>query len=240
MSPMSAAGRAGLRIDWRSGVAFIERSDVRCRRNRLGHRRVVDSLRAESLWPVGYRCRSRQYRARYDATYNCSPRDRRRRFLLGADPVRGEDEARLYYDSQVSAINRIEAICRDERLDADFARIDGFLFAVDDSHRAKLEEEFAACRRINVEVNWADRAHRFRGSIPVRRCTSPTKPGFTRRNILRDLRERSLPVEASFLRTPPMSPTRRLKTASKSPLNRDVKSAPAPPCSPPIHLSMTS
>ena len=33
--------------------------------------------------------------------------------------VRGEDEARIYYDSQVAAVNRIEAICREERLDAE-------------------------------------------------------------------------------------------------------------------------
>src|ERR687893_1753620 len=42
--------------------------------------------------------------------------------------VRGEDEARVYHDSQVAAVNRIEAICRDEAIDADFARIDGFLY----------------------------------------------------------------------------------------------------------------
>jgi glycine/D-amino acid oxidase-like deaminating enzyme len=42
--------------------------------------------------------------------------------------TRGEYEARLYYDSQVAAVNRIEAICRDEAIDADFARVDGFLF----------------------------------------------------------------------------------------------------------------
>src|SRR5690606_24011519 len=41
--------------------------------------------------------------------------------------VRGADEARLYHDSQVAAINRIEAICRDEAIDADFYRVDGFL-----------------------------------------------------------------------------------------------------------------
>src|SRR5205085_8474956 len=36
--------------------------------------------------------------------------------------VRGENEARIYYDSQVAAVNRIEAICRDEGNDADLAR----------------------------------------------------------------------------------------------------------------------
>jgi glycine/D-amino acid oxidase-like deaminating enzyme len=72
--------------------------------------------------------------------------------------VRGEEEARLYHDSQVSAVNRIEAICRDENIDADFARLDGFLFPAEESHRADLEEEYQACRKIGVEVEWADRA----------------------------------------------------------------------------------
>jgi glycine/D-amino acid oxidase-like deaminating enzyme/nitrite reductase/ring-hydroxylating ferredoxin subunit len=72
--------------------------------------------------------------------------------------VRGEDEARLYHDSQVSAVNRIEAICRDEGIDADFRRLDGYLFAAEEEHRAWLEEEYQACRTINVDVEWADRA----------------------------------------------------------------------------------
>ena len=72
--------------------------------------------------------------------------------------VRGEDEARLYYDSQVTAVNRIEAICRDEGIDADFARIDGFLFPALLEDRAALEEEYRACRKIGVDVEWADRA----------------------------------------------------------------------------------
>src|SRR5690242_302848 len=72
--------------------------------------------------------------------------------------VRGEDEARLYYDSQVAAVNRIEAICADERIDADFARVDGFLFPAEESHRADLEKEYQACRKINVDVDWTDRA----------------------------------------------------------------------------------
>ena len=72
--------------------------------------------------------------------------------------VRGEEEARLYHDSQVAAVNRIEAICRDEGIDADFARLDGYLFPAEDSHRSDLEEEFEACRSIGVDVEWADRA----------------------------------------------------------------------------------
>jgi glycine/D-amino acid oxidase-like deaminating enzyme/nitrite reductase/ring-hydroxylating ferredoxin subunit len=72
--------------------------------------------------------------------------------------VRGEDEARLYHDSQVAAINRIEAICRDEAIDADFQRVDGFLYAADESDRRDLETEYEACHTLGVDVEWVERA----------------------------------------------------------------------------------
>jgi glycine/D-amino acid oxidase-like deaminating enzyme/nitrite reductase/ring-hydroxylating ferredoxin subunit len=71
--------------------------------------------------------------------------------------VRGEEEARLYYDSQVAAVNRIEAICRDEGIDADFTRLDGILFPAEESHVADLREEYDTCRRIGVECEWLER-----------------------------------------------------------------------------------
>jgi hypothetical protein len=72
--------------------------------------------------------------------------------------ARGEDEARLYYESQAAAVDRIEAICREEGIDADFARIDGYLFAGEDADPEELEKEYEACRRIGVPVQWAERA----------------------------------------------------------------------------------
>ena len=72
--------------------------------------------------------------------------------------VRGEDEARLLHDSQVAAVNRVEAICRDEGIDADFRRLDGFLIPTEEGPIADLHEEFDACRSIGVPVEWADRA----------------------------------------------------------------------------------
>jgi glycine/D-amino acid oxidase-like deaminating enzyme len=72
--------------------------------------------------------------------------------------VRAEQEARIYYDSRVAAVNRIEAICREEGIDADFARVDGYLMPAEESHRADLEEEYDACRSIGVDVEWVDRA----------------------------------------------------------------------------------
>src|SRR5687768_13383717 len=71
---------------------------------------------------------------------------------------RDEDQARLYYDSQVAAVNRIEAICREESIDADFARVDGFLYAAEDLHRGELEDEYDACRSIGMPVEWVPKA----------------------------------------------------------------------------------
>jgi glycine/D-amino acid oxidase-like deaminating enzyme/nitrite reductase/ring-hydroxylating ferredoxin subunit len=70
--------------------------------------------------------------------------------------ARGEDDARTYYESQVAAVNRIEAICRDEGIDADFTRIDGYLVPAEPGHMRGLQDEFDACQRLGVEVEWAD------------------------------------------------------------------------------------
>ena len=72
--------------------------------------------------------------------------------------ARSEDDARLYHDSQVAAVNRIEAICRDEGIDADFSRLDGYMYAAEPEHVEWLEDEYDACRRIGVPVEWVERA----------------------------------------------------------------------------------
>lgn len=70
----------------------------------------------------------------------------------------GEDSARLYHESQVAAINRIEAVCREEGIDADFARLPGYLVPDDPSYRQELEREFEACRKLGVDVEWSEAA----------------------------------------------------------------------------------
>ena len=70
----------------------------------------------------------------------------------------GEEEARLYHESQIAAVNRVEAICAEENIAADFARVDGFLIAANPDHQSDLEEEYAACRRLDVAVEWSDSA----------------------------------------------------------------------------------
>ena len=73
--------------------------------------------------------------------------------------VRGEDEARLYHASQVAAVDRIEAVVRDEAIDCDFARLDGYLFAAEEAHEKQLDEEYDACRTLGIgDVHWSERA----------------------------------------------------------------------------------
>jgi len=72
--------------------------------------------------------------------------------------ARGKDDARTYHESQVAAVNRIEAICRDEGIEADFTRLDGILVPAEAAHMSDLEKEYDACRTIGVEVAWLDQA----------------------------------------------------------------------------------
>jgi glycine/D-amino acid oxidase-like deaminating enzyme/nitrite reductase/ring-hydroxylating ferredoxin subunit len=72
--------------------------------------------------------------------------------------VVGEDQARLYRESQEAAISRVEAICRDEGIEADFKRLPGYLVAASSEDRQRLEDEFEACRTLGVDVDWSDSA----------------------------------------------------------------------------------
>ena len=70
----------------------------------------------------------------------------------------GEDAARTNFESQVAAINRIEAICRDEGIGADFARVEALLVPARADDQEALEQEYEACRRIGMAVEWSDAA----------------------------------------------------------------------------------
>ena len=70
----------------------------------------------------------------------------------------GEENARLYHESQVAAVNRIEAICQEEGIDSDFARLPGYLVPAEQKHMEELEREFDACRQLGVDVEWSDDA----------------------------------------------------------------------------------
>ena len=70
----------------------------------------------------------------------------------------GEEDARLYHESQVAAINRVETICQEEGIDADFGRLPGYLVAASQAHQSDLDKEHEACRKLGVDVAWSDTA----------------------------------------------------------------------------------
>jgi glycine/D-amino acid oxidase-like deaminating enzyme/nitrite reductase/ring-hydroxylating ferredoxin subunit len=70
----------------------------------------------------------------------------------------GEENARLYHESQVGAINRIEEVCGAEGIEADFTRLSGYLVPAEAAHMEELQREYDACRKLGVEVEWVDTA----------------------------------------------------------------------------------
>jgi glycine/D-amino acid oxidase-like deaminating enzyme/nitrite reductase/ring-hydroxylating ferredoxin subunit len=73
--------------------------------------------------------------------------------------LHGEEGARLAATSHAAAVEAIEAIVTQERIDCDFARVDGYLFLPPDGDPEELASEYGAALRAGVEgVVWADRA----------------------------------------------------------------------------------
>ena len=70
----------------------------------------------------------------------------------------GEEDARLYYESQVAAINRIEAVCSEEGIEADFERLPGYLVGATEQDQAELDREYHACKKLGVDVEWSETA----------------------------------------------------------------------------------
>ncbi|AGS22914.1 FAD-dependent oxidoreductase [Rhizobium etli] len=66
--------------------------------------------------------------------------------------LRGEELARLYFQSHSAAIDRIEAIQTAERISCDFRRLDGFLFLASEKAAADLRRELEAGLKIGIAV----------------------------------------------------------------------------------------
>jgi glycine/D-amino acid oxidase-like deaminating enzyme/nitrite reductase/ring-hydroxylating ferredoxin subunit len=66
--------------------------------------------------------------------------------------LHGLEGARLACDSHRAAIDRIEAICRDESLDCRFERVNGYLFLADGGKERQLDEELEAARAAGADV----------------------------------------------------------------------------------------
>jgi glycine/D-amino acid oxidase-like deaminating enzyme/nitrite reductase/ring-hydroxylating ferredoxin subunit len=71
--------------------------------------------------------------------------------------LHGEGGARLAAESHRAAIDRIEAIVREEGIDCDFERLDGWLFASRDQGSELLDRELEAARRAGMSVERGER-----------------------------------------------------------------------------------
>lgn len=71
----------------------------------------------------------------------------------------GERGARLAAESHTAAIDKIEEIVTAERIDCDFARLDGYLFAAPEDEQKILDDELAAAHRCGLtELELVERA----------------------------------------------------------------------------------
>ena len=66
--------------------------------------------------------------------------------------IKGEELSKLFYRSQAAAVDRIEEIQRNEQIDCDFRRLDGYLFQGDDMQADVLDAEFDAVRAVGARV----------------------------------------------------------------------------------------
>lgn len=66
--------------------------------------------------------------------------------------LHGKENAKLAADSQTEAINAIEKIVTEEKIDCDFKRIDGYLFFTPDEDADELQKEYEACTRAGLDV----------------------------------------------------------------------------------------
>ena len=72
--------------------------------------------------------------------------------------VHGEDGARIAADSHTRAIDFIERFVRDNDVECDFARLDGYLFLCEGDTHEILDSELAAARRAGVIVESVNNA----------------------------------------------------------------------------------
>ena len=68
------------------------------------------------------------------------------------EKLHGREGARLAADSHTAAIDRIETICKQEHIDCDFTRVDGYLFLAEGHRRDVLERELDAARRAGLRA----------------------------------------------------------------------------------------
>jgi len=68
----------------------------------------------------------------------------------------GEEGAQKAAESHVAAIDFIESIIRQEKINCSFERVDGYLFIHPTDTKENLEKEFEATQRVGLRTEWLD------------------------------------------------------------------------------------
>lgn len=69
---------------------------------------------------------------------------------VALEKAHGVEGSRIACESHGAAIDRIEQVCREEQIDCDFTRLDGYLFLGGDDRESLLDEELAAAHRAGL------------------------------------------------------------------------------------------
>lgn len=72
------------------------------------------------------------------------------------EKVHGKEGARLAAESHSAAIDTVESIVRQERIDCDFQRLDGYLFLDPTDEEKSLRRELEATHRAGIGTEWLD------------------------------------------------------------------------------------
>jgi len=72
--------------------------------------------------------------------------------------LHGEKGARLAAESHTAAIDRVEAIVKNEKIDCEFERLDGYLFVPPGDAKKILDEELEAALRAGLKLEKVERA----------------------------------------------------------------------------------
>src|SRR5881227_3738452 len=72
--------------------------------------------------------------------------------------LHGERGAQLAARSHTAAIDRVEEIVSEEKIDCDFERVDGYLFTPPDESKEILEKELDAAYRAGIVLEMVERA----------------------------------------------------------------------------------
>jgi glycine/D-amino acid oxidase-like deaminating enzyme/nitrite reductase/ring-hydroxylating ferredoxin subunit len=71
-------------------------------------------------------------------------------FFSEIEKMHGAEGARIAAESHIAAVDRIESIVREERIDCDFERVDGYWFAEEEGGAEELDVEAEAAKRAGV------------------------------------------------------------------------------------------